>query len=344
MNDENPKALAVREGSTPAIAAPRVGLLRPIVTHENFERARLELQDSIRHVLRDGVHFGLVKGVKKPFLFKHGAETVMALMGCRPVFEVVDEERDHDRVVEWLDYSGNEKTSIGLYRRVSRCRVVHIETGVEVGQGQGEASTTESKYISRPRDCGNTIVKMADKRAYVAAVLYTFGLSDSFTQDEETIEVEQERSRPTRAAPGNQRGSTTTRGDSAGSGTRPGTTSARTTTDLGWKSIHEKMGEFDGAVTLEALKATYETWKQSMGGPLGDHVANGERAAMRQYLERCAGALGGPKWEPTEDQAASVELLRSSRARAVLEQPAPREPDAIDNDPEGGASKTPAQQ
>lgn len=169
-----------------------------------------------------------------------------------------------------------------------------------------------------------------------------------------------ERSRPTEAARASASG-TTTPGSSPATTSRTSSTSAsnttgspsgtnsetprnpeqprRTTTELGWNAIHEKMGELDGAMTLEALKAAYEAWKRAMGGPLGDHVADIERAAMRQYLERCAAALGGPRWEPTEDQAGAVELLRSSRARAVLEQPAPREPDAVEDGPESGASK-----
>jgi hypothetical protein len=46
-------------------------------------------------------------------------------------------------------------------------------------------STLESKYIDRPRDSENTVVQMAAKRAYIAAIRQTLGLSDQFTQDVE---------------------------------------------------------------------------------------------------------------------------------------------------------------
>src|SRR5690606_23849470 len=63
----------------------------------------------------------------------------------------------------------------------------HRESGLVIGSGMGSCSSLESKYISRPRDLENTILKMAKKRAYVDATLSTFGLSDQFTQDVEDM-------------------------------------------------------------------------------------------------------------------------------------------------------------
>src|SRR6267142_694369 len=54
-----------------------------------------------------------------------------------------------------------------------------------VGTIVGSASTMEAKYIDRPRDCENTVLKMAQKRAHVGAALGAFGMSDQFTQDME---------------------------------------------------------------------------------------------------------------------------------------------------------------
>src|SRR5690606_11474960 len=72
-------------------------------------------------------------------------------------------------------------TSLGLYRYVYKCRIVR--NGQTIAEGVGTCSTLESKYIDRPRDCENTVCKMAQKRAFVAATLHAFGLSDRFTQD-----------------------------------------------------------------------------------------------------------------------------------------------------------------
>ena len=72
--------------------------------------------------------------------------------------------------------------SLGLYRYVIKCYIKdHSEK--TIGSGIGSCSTLESKYIDRPRDMENTVLKMAQKRALVAATLNAFGLSDRFTQD-----------------------------------------------------------------------------------------------------------------------------------------------------------------
>ncbi|HLL52631.1 MAG TPA: hypothetical protein VK447_03735, partial [Myxococcaceae bacterium] len=73
--------------------------------------------------------------------------------------------------------------SYGLYRYVVRCVLIHIESGSTVGSGVGSASTMEGKYVDRPRESENTVLKMAKKRAFVDCTLSTFGLSDAFTQD-----------------------------------------------------------------------------------------------------------------------------------------------------------------
>jgi hypothetical protein len=82
----------------------------------------------------------------------------------------------------WQVKGQGEAISYGLYRFVVRCSLTRFD-GVVVGTGLGVCSTMESKYISRPSECENTALKMAMKRALVAAVLGTFGLSEAFTQD-----------------------------------------------------------------------------------------------------------------------------------------------------------------
>jgi hypothetical protein len=57
--------------------------------------------------------------------------------------------------------------------------------GQVVGDCIGVCSTMESKYVDRPRDCENTALKIAQKRAHVGATLNAFGLSEQFTQDVE---------------------------------------------------------------------------------------------------------------------------------------------------------------
>ena len=46
----------------------------------------------------------------------------------------------------------------------------------------------ENKYVEDPRDRENTVLKMAQKRAFVGVTLNVFGLSDRFTADLEDMD------------------------------------------------------------------------------------------------------------------------------------------------------------
>lgn len=141
-------------------------------------------------VLKQGTDIIRVPKTDKDCLSKAGAETVCFIFGCHPEYQVVEQEIDHDRENEYDDRYKGACVSVGLYRFIVRARIVR-QDGLVVGEGIGSCSTLESKYISRPRDCENTALKMAQKRAFVAAVLNGFGLSDRLTQDvEDFIEAE----------------------------------------------------------------------------------------------------------------------------------------------------------
>ncbi len=167
------------------------GLLRPLVKPDELIQAQEELSQLIIKGLKDGTDYGLVPGTKgKKTLFKAGAERLQKAYGCHTEFQVVEKEVDHNKEVEWSKYSRSGK-SVGLYRYVVRATVV-APNGNAVGSGLGSCSTLENKYVDRPRDLENTVLKMAQKRAKVAATLDAFALSDRFTQDMEDIQTEKE--------------------------------------------------------------------------------------------------------------------------------------------------------
>lgn len=84
---------------------------------------------------------------------------------------------------QWQVAEVEEGESLGLYRYVVECVLTARATGEVVGAALGSCSTMETRYIRTPRDCENTVLKMASKRALVAAVLNTLSLSSRFTQD-----------------------------------------------------------------------------------------------------------------------------------------------------------------
>lgn len=158
----------------------------------------------------------------KPMLYKAGAERLCDLFGLVSKIEIVKEEIDHDRVnifkTAWTDTDDKpdkktaedlkkkklgrwknrgskdspefvwqvrgegEDKSFGLYRYVLRC-VIEKQDGTFMGECYGSCSTLESKYIDRPRDCENAVIKIGQKRAYVGAVLVATKMSDRFSAD-----------------------------------------------------------------------------------------------------------------------------------------------------------------
>lgn len=180
-------AVARIEPSAGAAIAP-VQMLRPIARPSEVLAVQEETRELVKQALAKDRDYGVIPGTgTKPTLLKPGAERVALAFGCyygEP--EILEREIDHDREVKWAK-GGKSGTSYGLYRYVVRVPVVSRETGVVVGSGIGACSTMESKYVSRPRDSENTVLKMAFKRAIVAGCLTTFGLSDQFTQDVEDL-------------------------------------------------------------------------------------------------------------------------------------------------------------
>lgn len=215
---------SVSDHATALVAVPKakLELVRPIAPVKEILEARAELEDLIPKVLKEGVDFGKIPGAgDKLVLFKAGAERLCRLFGAHPEYEIIEKEVDHDRVnvfkSPWVDTEEKpskqeaeaikrekkgrwkkkpdgefvwqvrgegEDKSYGLYRYVFKCRIVR-QDGLVLGECVGSASTFESKYIDRPRDCENTVIKIGQKRAYVGATLNAFGVSDRFTADVE---------------------------------------------------------------------------------------------------------------------------------------------------------------
>jgi hypothetical protein len=115
------------------------------------------------------VDYGIIPGTKKPTLLKPGAEKLSRLFSLRPSYELIHFVTDFDKPLFHYHY---------------RCTLVR--QGEMVGQGDGCCNSREKKYDSQKYkiyDLTNTICKMAQKRALVAAVLSSCGASQFFTQD-----------------------------------------------------------------------------------------------------------------------------------------------------------------
>ena len=168
------------------------------------------IQEVMKAVMKDGVHYGTIPGTPKPTLYKAGAEKILSTfrIGVDPEVEDLSTE-DEARV------------------RV-RARGVHQRTGQYLGAGVGECSSNEDKYRWRatvsdaewdatpedrrrikyvrirksgdtgetrqvrthPADIANTVLKMAKKRAQIDLCLTVTAASDVFAQDIEDLPAE----------------------------------------------------------------------------------------------------------------------------------------------------------
>ena len=132
------------------------------------ERARL-IQQVLHRVMQRGIHYDVIPGTDKPTLLQPGAEKLAVTFRLAPNFLCVD------RLEEWEQ---------GFFAYRFRCELLHQVTGTLVASAEGSCNSRERRYRNQDAyTIANTVLKMAQKRAFVAAVIKATGASDLFTQD-----------------------------------------------------------------------------------------------------------------------------------------------------------------
>jgi len=96
--------------------------------------------------------------------------------------------QDLNHTVKWEKWGYDKRSKAegltkGYFEYDTQCILVHIPTGeVWAKAVGGSCNNFEAKYRSlNPYDVKNTLEKMSEKRALVAAVLIGVGASDIFT-------------------------------------------------------------------------------------------------------------------------------------------------------------------
>lgn len=159
--------------------------LKPLYTVKDMIEFHKDITIIIRDALEYGRDYGHVPGIEKPFLFKPGAELLCKIFGYTIVYSIVATEADHEIQREVTNKYGKKNSITGYYGYTIKCTL--RQNGHSVGSAIGLCSTNEKKFQYSPADQRNTVLKMAQKRALVAVVLNSLGLSNRFSQDEETI-------------------------------------------------------------------------------------------------------------------------------------------------------------
>lgn len=200
------------EGGGLAVMSPGTGIADP-----KFVIAQVRaVQEIMKAVMKEGVHFGVIPGTDKPTLYKPGSEVLLSTFRIA-VEPTVREIRDGNHIIYQVQCLGR-----------------HISSNLSVGIGIGEASTAEEKYAWRaavcneeydatpedrrrekwfkgkrgyqgapdkppymqrqvrtnPADLANTVLKMAKKRGQMDLTLTALAASDIFSQDLEDLPAE----------------------------------------------------------------------------------------------------------------------------------------------------------
>jgi hypothetical protein len=171
-------------------------------------RAQVNLmQDVMLEVMKDGTHYGTIPGTKSKSLYKAGAEKLMAtfrLAGDPETEDLSQNGEIHYRVKVRLSTAGGQFVGAGIGEcssqedkyawRAAVCEEEFEATPenrrrIKFSKYQGKVEQ-KKQVRTNPSDVGNTILKMAKKRAQVDAVITATAASDIFTQDIEDLPAE----------------------------------------------------------------------------------------------------------------------------------------------------------
>lgn len=152
----------------------------------SLSNQRSQLRAFIKNELQKDSDYGIIPGVKKESLYKPGAEKLANIfqLGSR----IIKSEKQIDLKENFAMISITVET-------------FHLPTGKAISQCEGICNSQEKKYKTRKNystkppteevtpigDILNTLTKMAQKRAYVGAVIIATGASDFFTMDVEDM-------------------------------------------------------------------------------------------------------------------------------------------------------------
>ena len=208
----------------PAVRAHEAIMAKGELSVEEITAQKHKIVEIMQAVMTEDVHYGRIPGIDKPSLFKPGAEAINVALRLAPV-PVSERVFDGDHLTVFATVTlqhiptglviaagegmCSSKESKYAYRQESRkcpaCGAAAIikgkaeygggwvcwkkkdGCGANFADGDTAIETQEAGKVANPDlpDTWNTVLKMADKRALIAAVLNGTAASDVFTQDVE---------------------------------------------------------------------------------------------------------------------------------------------------------------
>ena len=184
--------------------------MMPAMTIQEASSRYNALVEFTKTIMKKDKDYGVIPGTgTKPTLLKPGAEKLCSMFGFAPEFELMDSIRDFDKGLFYFQYrcvltkngnvvasgigSCNSKEKKYRYRNImsweateeDKSRAVAV---VEKMNKYGKPYQIYKVENTETFDIVNTIDKMAQKRALVAATLIGANASEFFTQDVEDMD------------------------------------------------------------------------------------------------------------------------------------------------------------
>jgi hypothetical protein len=193
-------------------ARPAVPSRADELTSQELVAQVKKIQAVMKAVMKEGTHYGVIPGTDKPTLLKPGAEKLMLTFRLAPEYEILTSSEEDTFIAYTVRCtlthintgatiaegvgSCNSKENKYRWRSKKRTEKPSKEEADRLkdeGKGywrkdwNGQWAWFDKTENDNPWELQNTLLKMASKRALVAAVLNATAASDIFAQDLEDL-------------------------------------------------------------------------------------------------------------------------------------------------------------
>ena len=120
-----------RQRPGPVALTARVQSMRQVLEEESAIRQLVK--EYVSRNMSEGVDFGIIPGTEKQSLLKPGAQKLISLFRCKPLYKLVQEQEDFAR---------------GFFNYKFRVRLKSLDTGQVLAEGYGSANSREARTAS----------------------------------------------------------------------------------------------------------------------------------------------------------------------------------------------------
>ena len=143
---------------------------------DELEAQVLLIQEAMNRALVKGVHYGLIPGTQKPSLWQPGAEMLCQMFRFQTDLTRTDQYEDWDK---------------GVFSYTYKCRLMN-RNGELITEREATCSSMEPNYKSKNAyQQRETLMQMAQKRAYVSVVKGSAAASAIFSMDDDIVPKQQ---------------------------------------------------------------------------------------------------------------------------------------------------------